>query len=69
MTQPTTPDEAIAQNVLGPKKTTVGNQTIEEYSIDELIKASNHVASRSAASVRGFGIRTQRIIPTAPGDC
>jgi hypothetical protein len=60
-------NDQIAENALAPKKTQVGNQSIEEYGIDELIKASNHVAAKNAGSVVGFGIRYAKMIPPGGG--
>lgn len=69
MPAPTTPDEAIAQAVLGPKKITVGNQATEEFGLDELVKAANYLAAKNAGSVPGFGIRIQQAVPVPPGGC
>jgi|GEM_PF-5396812 len=67
MPEPTTPDEALEQVVLSPKKTTVGNQTIEEFSVDELVKASQYLASQQAAATPHFGIRFGTIVNRYPG--
>jgi hypothetical protein len=63
MPDPTTIDEAIEQQALGPKRVTVAGQSTELPSIDELIKADNHLAGKQAAQSSSLGVRVQRFVP------
>lgn len=69
MSVPEDIDEAIEQSALGPKKVQIGNQSVEQHSIQDLIAADHHVAAKasSSAGVRGFGLRFQKIIPPGGG--
>lgn len=44
--QPTTPEEAIEQAALGPQSVTVDGNTVQQRSIDDLIKADKHLAAK-----------------------
>ena len=67
MTTPTTVDEAIEQNALGPKRVQVGNQSVEQHSIADQILARDAEANETAKSRSDFGIRFTKIIPPGGG--
>lgn len=51
----------------GIASATVGNESITSLSIDEQIKAANHVASQSAAGSAKFGLRFSKLVPPGCG--
>lgn len=58
-------NDAIAENAAGPKRMQhIGGQEVEQHSIDDQIKAANHLAGQQAATRPGFGLRFQKITPT-----
>jgi hypothetical protein len=65
MAAPETPEEAIEQNTLGPKRVRIGQQEVEQHSIDDQIKADNHLQGKQAAAANrpGLGLRFQQITP------
>ncbi len=67
MPEPTTAAEAIEQNVLGPKRVQVGNQSVEQHSIDDQVKAADFLAARNAAAKPHFGLRFTKLIPPGGG--
>lgn len=68
MATPTTPAEAIEQAALGPKSVTTKDGTnVTARDMDELIKADNHVAGKTAASKPHFGLRMTKLIPPGGG--
>jgi len=67
MAQPETVEEAIEQNALGPKRVQVGNQSVEQQSIDDQIKADQYLAAKKAASKPHLGLRFIKIIPPGAG--
>lgn len=69
MAAPTTTEEALEQAALGPKAVTVGNQSVTQQSVDEIIKADRYAASKRAAAARtsGFGLRFSKIVPPGGG--
>jgi hypothetical protein len=70
MTAPTTPSEAILQNALGPASASIdGRGSVTAKDIDQLIKADQYLAAKTAAAnrVTGFGLRFQQIVPPGAG--
>jgi len=67
MTQPANTDEALAQAATTPQSVTVGNTSVTERSVDEIIKADRYQSSKRAGSVLGFGLRAQVGIPPGAG--
>ena len=65
MTAPATSTEAVEQAALGPKRVQVGNQSVEQHPIPDLIKAAEFTAATDAAAKPQFGIRYSRF--TLPG--
>jgi hypothetical protein len=59
-------NEDIAESATKPESATVDGNSATARSIDDKIKAANHVAAnQAAASGRpGFGLRFQKIRPT-----
>lgn len=55
--------EEIAEAGTGPQSVTVAGQTVVDRSVDEKIKAHDHVASQEAAASNrpGLGLRFQQI--------
>jgi hypothetical protein len=59
------PDETedqILENALKPKSASGDGGSVEQFSIDEQIKAANYKESKTAAR-RGLGIRVVKLIP------
>lgn len=69
MTTPTTTQEAIEQNALGPSSVTNGSQSVTQRTLAELIEADRYLASKAAGETvtKGFGLRLQRIKPPGGG--
>lgn len=51
----------------GIANVTVAGQSTTVLSIDEQIKAANHVASQTAAGTAKFGLRFTRLVPPGCG--
>lgn len=62
MPDPETIEEAIEQNMLGPKRVQIASQSVEMPSVDEQIKAAQYLAAQNAGSVAHFGLRFSRLI-------
>ena len=67
MAQPETIQDAIEQNAKGPKRVQVANQSVEQQSIDDQIKADEYLAAKQAASKPHFGLRFTKVIPPGAG--
>ena len=67
MAQPTTIEDAIEQNALGPKRVQVANQSVERQSIDDQIQADQYLSAKQAAAKPHFGLRFSKIIPPGAG--
>ena len=67
MAKPETVEEAIEQNALGPKRVQVGNQSVEQQSVDDQIKADQYLAAKQAATKSHLGLRFTKIIPPGAG--
>ena len=67
MAQPESIEEAIEQNAPGPKRIQVANQSVEQQSIDEQIKADQYLAAKQAAAKPQFGLRFTKIVPPGAG--
>lgn len=70
MTTPTTPEEAIEQNVLGPRSATKGDESFEQHSLKDQIEADRYLAAktRAASPPKGFGLYFQKIVPPGAGE-
>lgn len=66
MAAPTTTDEALEQAALGPKAVSVGNQSVTQQSVDDIIKADRYLAEKAAAAAGAPGIR---LFQLKPGGC
>jgi hypothetical protein len=58
----TTIEDAIRENVAGPKKAQGDSGSVEQHSIPEQIEADRYVASKEA-SKHGLGIRMTKVAP------
>lgn len=68
MSDPETVEEAIEQVALGMVSRQVENgREIDFLSVDELIKADQHVAGKTAATKPHFGMRMTKCIPPGGG--
>jgi hypothetical protein len=67
MAAPTTPAEAAERIALGPKRVQVANQSVDQQSIDEVIKADQFLRGKEAQSKRGLGMRFFKIKPGGTG--
>jgi len=67
MAQPETIEDAIDQNARGPKRVQVANQSVEQQSVDDQIKADQYLAAKKAAKKSHLGLRFTKIIPPGAG--
>jgi hypothetical protein len=67
MPQPQTIDEAIDKAARSPKRVQVGNQSVEQQSVDEQIKADQYLAAKQAATKKCLGLRFAKILPPGAG--
>lgn len=69
MTTPTTVEQAIEQNALGPSSVANGSQSVNQHSIADQIEADRYLAAKAAGAngLKGFGLRIQRIKPPGGG--
>lgn len=67
MAAPTTPQEAIEQNTLGPQRVTAGGQTVQQHPIPDQIAADNHLANKTAATKNHLGLRNIKLVPPGAG--
>lgn len=67
MAAPSDSEAAVEQAALGPKRVTIDGETVEQFSIDELIKAANFAKSQTAAGKDKFGLRFQKLVPPGAG--
>ena len=67
MAQPTTIEDAIEQNALGPKRVQVANQSIDQQAIADQIKADQYLAAKQATTKPHFGLRFSTIVPPGAG--
>lgn len=54
-------NEAIEQNALGPRRVQVANESVEQHSIADQIKARDDVAGQTAKLRPAFGLRIRKI--------
>lgn len=55
----------VKTGIAKPKRVQTDAGTVENHSIDELIKAEQHIMSRSR---KGLGIKINRLIPSGTND-
>lgn len=67
MADPETIADAISVVATGPKRTKVKNTEVEEHDLDQLIKADNHVAAKTAGTRNHQGMRFNQIVPPGAG--
>lgn len=60
-------DEALQNAATEPLKVVVDGRSAEQRSVDDLLKLRAHQAAKEAGTVRGFGIRYQKIKPPGCG--
>lgn len=60
-------NDAIVDATSSPARVKVADQEVESRNIDDLIKAANHVASQSAATTTGLGLRFIKLVPPGGG--
>lgn len=65
--EPTTVEEAITQNAMGPRRVQVADESVDQQSISEQIKAAQFLANQTAAQRAPWGIRFARIRPPGGG--
>lgn len=54
-------EDTIEEVASSPKKITGDNGSVEEHSIDDLIKADRYLASKRAKAAGGIGVRFLKI--------
>lgn len=67
MAEPENISEAIEQVALGPKRSKEAGREIEEFDLDQLIRADNHIAAKNAGRRNHQGLRFNQIIPGGTG--
>lgn len=66
MTTPENIPDAIDTNARGPKRVQVGNQSVDQHSIPDQIKADNHGKGETAKNLNHCGLRLRKL---RPGGC
>lgn len=64
---PETIGEAIEQVAKAPKRTKTATTEFEEFDLDQLIKADNHIAGKAAAGRSHMGLRFVQCAPPGAG--
>lgn len=67
MAAPETIGDAISLVAVSPKRTKVKGTEVEEHDLDQLIKADNHVAAKTAGNRNHIGLRFSQIVPPGAG--
>lgn len=67
MAAPADSESAVEQAALGPKRVTIDGETVEQYTIDELIKAANFADGQTAKTKPAFGLRFTKLVPPGAG--
>lgn len=67
MATPDNIEDAISLVATGPKRTKVKGTEVEEHDLDQLIRADNHIAGKTAGSRNHLGLRFIKIIPPGAG--
>jgi len=67
MAAPTTVSEAVEQSALGPKRVQVRGDSVEQHSIEDLIKAARYLSGETAATKTTFGLRFTKLVPPGAG--
>jgi len=55
--------DTIASNAAQPRKASGDSGSVENHSLDDLIKADRYLKSESAATGTGLGIKRTKIVP------
>ena len=55
-------EDAINKNIAGPKRVTVDGVSVEQYGVDELVKADQYLGSKKATK-KGLGVKLTRVVP------
>ncbi len=67
MATPTTPEDAVTQASLGPKKVSIGGETAEQFTMQELIAAAEYAAKQARTVKPAFGLRMTKLVPPGAG--
>lgn len=60
-------NDAIAENLIGPKQVQGDEGTVTQHDLDDQIKAAKHLAANTAAAKNHRGLRFTKLIPQGPG--
>lgn len=63
MTDASDVTDAMAENAAGPQRVQIANQSVDQHTIDDQIKAANYLAAQGAAQKPRFGLRFSKIRP------
>lgn len=55
--------DTIRENAAGPKRAKGDSAEMEQHSLPDQIAADRYLASKSAASSKGLGIRLKKLVP------
>lgn len=61
MSTPENTSDAVEQAALGPRRVQVGNETVEQFSIKELIEADKFKKGEAAAEKNHAGVRFRKM--------
>lgn len=70
MAAPTTADEAIKQNILGPASVSIdGRGTVSAKDVDQIIKGDQYAIAKANAAKRrsSFGLQFAQVVPPGAG--
>lgn len=56
-------EQALINSAAGPKRASGDTGSIEQHSLREQIEADQYLASKTAASKKGLGIRNFKLVP------
>jgi hypothetical protein len=60
-------NDFIRTNLLGPKRVQVGEESVEQHSIEDLLKALQHVQGQDAVDAGATGLRFFQLKPPEAG--
>lgn len=62
-----TPEEAVEEGALNPKRVRIGQEEVESHSLADLIKADDYLtgkdAKTNASAKPAFGLRFTKLVP------
>ena len=59
--EPQTVEEAIELNALGPRRVQRADESVDQHSLEQQIKADQYLKAKAAASIPSRGLRFTRL--------